>query len=185
MALMFSEPMQIGTKAPMFELQDFEGSVFTLQKLVSGKKGVVVIFTCNHCPYATASWNVLIPLAQKYPDIQFVAINSNDPSLHAEDSVSGMKQKATALQLPFPYLVDSGQDVAKGYKAVCTPDPFLFKVQDGEAQLFYHGRINDNWQHPFEVTENNLADAIVALLGGQDAPGDQPPSMGCSIKWKE
>ncbi len=185
MALMFSEPMQIGTKAPQFELQDFEGVTYSLSQLVSAKKGIAVVFTCNHCPYATASWNVLIPFSQKYPDVQFVAINSNDSSQKEEDSASGMKQKALGLQLPFPYLVDSDQSIAKAYKAVCTPDPFLFKIQEGEAHLFYHGRINDNWQHPVEVTENNLEDAIVALLGGQSAPGDQPPSMGCSIKWKE
>lgn len=185
MALGFSQPMQIGTKAPQFELQDFSSNTFSFSELIEGRRGILVVFTCNHCPYATASWPVLMQLSNKYPEIQFVAINSNDPAQNADESAEGMNLKAGALGLSFPYLIDADQGVARGYKAVCTPDPFLFAVENGEAQLFYHGRINDNWQHPVEVMENNLEDAIVALLGGHSAPGNQPPSMGCSIKWKE
>lgn len=185
MSLTFSETMQIGTKAPDFELSDFSGTTYTLKKLVEGKKGILVVFTCNHCPYAKAAWPILASLSREYPDIQFVAVNPNDAESYPEDSKDGMRQLADSEKLSFPYLVDVHQDTAKAYKAVCTPDPFLFQVENGTTSLFYHGRINDNWQHPEHVQEENLHMAIVDLIDGKHAPENQPPSMGCSIKWRE
>jgi len=185
MALTFSDPMEIGTQMPKFELQDFSGTIYSSSKLLAEKRGILVVFTCNHCPYAKAAWPILVSLSNTYPDIQFIAINSNDPSDYPEDSKERMGEVVKIQNIQFPYLVDGEQDVAKAFKAVCTPDPFLFKIESGEAKLFYHGRINDNWQHPDAVQEENLKDSIEVLLAGGNPPENQPPSMGCSIKWKE
>ncbi|MDP3979941.1 MAG: thioredoxin family protein [Chlamydiota bacterium] len=148
------------------------------------KKLLVIVFTCNHCPYAVASWPTLIALQKIYANdgVQFIAINPNDAINYPEDSFENMKiiQKKTGIN--FPYLYDKTQAVAKAYQAQCTPDIYVF---DASRKLKYHGRINDNWQAPQKVTREDLKDAINALLQGSDPSStEQLPSMGCSIKWK-
>ena len=185
MTLLYSEAQPLGWIAPGFTLKGVDEQEHSLEDYLD-KKGLLIFFTCNHCPYAKASWPLLVELHKKFGvDIDFIAINSNDPNYEPEDSFDGMKSKATELGLTFPYLFDEAQTVAKSYKAQCTPDLYLFKVVDGSPGLFYHGRINDNWQHPEEAKERNLEDAMQKLVDGQEAPEEQPPSMGCSIKWIE
>lgn len=149
------------------------------------KEGLLVVFTCNHCPYARAAWPIIVELQEQFGDqLGFIAINANDPVNYPDDSFEKMKELVEEFNVDFPYVIDETQEVAKAYRAQCTPDPYLFKKEGDEFKLFYHGRVNDNWQEPDQVSERNLREAMQALLAGDKAPEDQPASMGCSIKWK-
>lgn len=184
MALTYSEPLAIGWEAEPFELPDTEEEIYSPSDFI-GKQGLLIVFSCNHCPYARASWPLIVDLYKKYKDkIGFIAINPNDEITYPDDSFEQMKKKKVEWGIPFPYLRDETQEVARKYRAQCTPDPYLFRNQSAKFKLFYHGRINDNWQHPEQVKEKNLEDAINRLLKGQSPPQTQPPSMGCSIKWR-
>ena len=185
MALTYSEPLPVGWNAVDFELQDTEKEVYSLSDF-SDKKGLLIVFSCNHCPYARASWPVLISLYHRYKEeIGFIAVNPNDEAVYPDDSFEEMKKKKAEWDIPFAYLRDESQKMAKQYHAVCTPDPYVFRNEGKVFKLFYHGRINDNWQNPEHVTEKNLEDAIDLLLKGKSPPKNQHPSMGCSIKWKK
>ena len=185
MSVTKSEPMPIMEwEAPDFSLVGTSDEEFSLEN-IEGYNGLLVVFTCNHCPYARAAWPTLVDLHELYgKEIAFVAINSNDSDTYPEDSFEEMKKRKEEWGILFPYLWDESQEVAEEYQAQCTPDPYLFKYEDGVWKLFYHGRINDNWQHPEQVKQNNLEDAMVSLLGDEEPPENQPASMGCSIKWK-
>lgn len=184
MVLLHSQSLSVNWEAEDFALKDTDAKIRTLADF-KDRKGLLVVFTCNHCPYAKAAWPVLINLYHKYAnEIAFVAINPNDSLQYPEDSFVAMQQKTKEWQIPFPYLRDKTQAVAKAYQAQCTPDPYLFKNVNGSLRLFYHGRINDNWQYPENVKEENLQAAMTRLLAGQPSPSNQPPSMGCSIKWR-
>ncbi len=182
MALIQSSKTPSGWEAPDFNLPGTDGESYSLDSFKDAK-GLVVVFTCNHCPYARAAWPLLIELAAKYKDrgIAFVGINPNDETTFPEDSFEEMKKRISEWGINFPYLRDENQEIARVYDAQCTPDIYLF---DQARKLFYRGRINDNWQNPSLVTEHNLEDAIKGLLSGSPPPQNQPPSMGCSIKWK-
>lgn len=184
MSLTFSKQMDIGSKAPSFSLPSvFGGGVSDMDML--GKEGLLVVFTCNHCPYAKASWPVLIDLHKEFGDrVGFIGINSNDEKTYPDDSFENMVEYAEELGLEFDYVHDESQNVAKAYGAQCTPDPFLFKNEGGEWRLFYHGRINDNWKMFKKVKNHDLKGALEALLRGKKSPKTQNPSMGCGIKWR-
>jgi thiol-disulfide isomerase/thioredoxin len=184
MSTFSSDQVPLGWQAAPFNLPATDGKNYSLESF-NDKKGVCVVFTCNHCPYAQATWPQIINLASKYSNVAFVAINPNDAVEYPDDSFEEMKKRVQDWGIPFPYLRDESQQTAKVYNALCTPDPFLFKNINGELKLFYHGRVNDNWKNPQLVTERNLENAIVSLLSGGNAPSEQPPSMGCSIKWKD
>lgn len=180
--LLYSTQLPIGWPSPDFELSDTNGNLYKLSEKTL-KYGILVVFTCNHCPYAKASWPCLSDLYQKYGKrgFEFVAINPNDDKAFPEDSLEVMKEKVIKEGIFFPYLRDETQEVAKNYQAQCTPDVYLF---DNEKKLFYHGRINDNWKDPKSARRNDLDDALNRLLLGDKPPVEQFPSMGCSIKWK-
>lgn len=185
MALTASTQLPIGWKAKDFSLQGTDERTYSLKDFTHNK-GLLVLFSCNHCPYARAAWPLIIDLFHKYGNkIGFVAINPNDELQYPDDSFDEMKIKKRKWNIPFPYLRDETQKAARSYQAKCTPDPYLFKNDSGTFTLFYRGRVNDNWQELTKVTERNLEDAINALLNAQVPPKNQPPSMGCSIKWKD
>ncbi len=185
MALTYSQLHQAGWEMPEFALPDTEGNTVSPADF-SDKKGLLVVFTCNHCPYAKAAWPLIINLHKKYGgEVGFLAINPNDAATYPEDSFEEMKKKEREWGIPFPYLRDESQEVAKAFQAECTPDPYLFKKTDDQWTVFYHGRVNDNWQSPTRVTERNLEDALERLVTGGTPPSPQEPSIGCSIKWKE
>lgn len=184
MALVYSVPLPKNWEAPDLDLKGTDDKSYSLNDFTD-KKGLLVIFTCNHCPYAKAAWPVTIDLYKKFGEkIAFVAINPNDATLYPEDSFDEMKKKAEEWGIPFPYLRDETQKVTENYQAQCTPDIYLFKNENEKFTLFYHGCINDNWQNPDEAQEENLKDALDSLVQDQPVPEPQPPSMGCSIKWK-
>ncbi len=185
MVLLNSHNLPVGWEAPDFQLKNTEEKIVSPQSF-KDRRGLLVVFTCNHCPYAKAAWPLLVELHSKFAkDIGFVGINSNDDQTYPEDSFEGMKEKKAEWGIPFDYVYDPTQETGKVYQAQCTPDPYLFKNDNGAWRLFYHGRINDNWQDTNAVKEKNLEDAISALVAGDQPPSDQKPSMGCSIKWKK
>ena len=180
MALLESDQMEKGTPLPAFKLKDVDGKFVDSAELVS-RPHLLIVFTCNHCPYAIASWPVLKDLHQRYRDqgLEIVAINPNNNPSYPEDGFDRMKPFAEKNDIRFPYLFDEDQSVAKTYGAVCTPDPYLFH----QGKLSYHGRINDNWQDPSAVKENSLELALLRDMGKGPGPEKVFPSMGCSIKW--
>lgn len=183
MALVESIAIALGTKMPEFELKDPNGKKFKGDQLF-GKKGLLVAFTCNHCPYALAIWPRLIRLAEYASslDVNTVGINPNIHPDYPEDAPPRMKEKIKEWRIPFPYLVDETQNVARSFQAQCTPDLYLF---DSAHQLIYHGRLDDNWKEEKQVKQHELKDAIDQLVSNQVIDGKQFPSMGCSIKWRE
>lgn len=180
MVLTHSTMLPLGTPAPDFALPDTGGRIRTLADFET--EALVVIFTCNHCPYAVAVEQRLIALAREYAGhADFVAINANDFANYPADAPDRMAQRAAKMDYPFPYLYDESQAVARAYGAVCTPDIFLF---DARRKLVYRGRFDDNWQDAAAVTREDLRMALDDTLAGRAVGFEQVPSMGCNIKWK-
>lgn len=180
MALTESTMVSLGSKAPYFSLPDTDGNNLSIENF--SKEVLVVIFTCNHCPYAKAVEDRLIKLANKYNSkVDFVLISSNDTENYPEDSPEKMAELAESKSYPFPYLFDETQEIAKAYSAVCTPDIFLY---NNDRELEYRGRLDDNWKEPEKVSREELKMAIEIVLKGEEIDFTQIPSMGCNIKWK-
>ena len=174
--------MTIGAAAPAFSLMGTDQREWTLEDFANSKV-LVVIFTCNHCPYAKAAEDRLIGLQRHYAedDVRVVAINPNDSDRYPEDSFEKMVGRAGAKGFNFPYLFDETQQVARDYGAACTPDPFVFSP---ERTLTYNGRIDDHWQDESKATHHDLARAIERTLAGEPIDFDVVPAIGCSIKWR-
>lgn len=182
MALLGSVLIPLGTKMPDFKLKDPDGKEFDAVKLC-GERGLLIIFTCNHCPYAIAVWPRVIRLAKYFKGMRIntVAINPNINPDFPDDSPPNMKKKIKELGIDFPYLVDESQQTARSFKAQCTPDIYFFGK---DHALVYHGRIDDNWQNEEKVTKEELKEAVNNYTAGVPVPQKQYPSMGCSIKWR-
>jgi peroxiredoxin len=183
MALEYSKGMPVGTAAPPFSLPATDGETYSLDDFADAK-ALVVVFTCNHCPYAKAAEDRLIEIQRDYGDrgVQLVAINPNDASTHPGDSFENMVARAREKGFNFPYLRDESQAVARAYDAACTPDLFVFGP---DRKLVYNGRLDDSWQDPAKVTRRDLREVLDAVLEGRDPQlPEVVPSMGCSIKWK-
>ena len=150
------------------------------------QKGVVVIFSCNHCPYAIAYEERMKVLDATYTPkgIPFVVISSNDISRYPQDAPDQMKIRAEAKGFTFPYLFDETQEVAQAFEAEKTPHAYLMSYGEGAWEILYKGAIDDNWQDAKAVRETYLADCIEALLRGSEMPHGETPAVGCTIKWK-
>ncbi|MGD8317169.1 MAG: thioredoxin family protein [Myxococcales bacterium] len=179
---MYSKGMPLGTPAPPFTLPGVHGKMHSLDSFADAKV-LVVVFTCNHCPYAQAAENRLIELQKEYEPrgVRFVAINPNDDEKYPDDSFEKMKKRAVEKGFNFPYLRDETQAIARAYDAACTPDIFVF---DKDRKLIYNGRIDDNWKEPDQVNRHDLREVLDAALEGRKVDFEHVPSMGCSIKWK-
>lgn len=182
MPVMHSNGMPLGTSAPAFSLPNVDGETLTLDSF-SDANALVIVFTCNHCPYAVAAEDRLIEIQRDYAErgVQLVAINPNDADRYPDDSFAAMRTRAEDKHFNFPYLHDESQEVARTYDAACTPDIFVF---DRDRKLVYNGRIDDNWQQPANVTRNDLRAVLDATLEGASVDFEHVASMGCSIKWK-
>ncbi len=182
MALLYSKMVPLGTKAINFSLQGTNGNNYSLDSF-KDKKILVIIFMCNHCPYVKATLDRMIAIQNDYSDkdVQLVGINPNDANNYPEDSFEKMKDIVKEKSIPFPYLIDETQEIARKYDAVCTPDIYMYGP---ERTLLYRGRIDDNWQDESKVTQKDLREALNAVLEGGQVSGDQSPSMGCTIKWR-
>jgi len=177
-----SSALAIGDPLPHFSLPSTDGLFIDTKKIKDPV--LVIIFTCNHCPYAQAYEDRIVALAREFDEegVQFVLINSNDASQYPEDSFEQMKVRYQEKGFPCPYCVDESQEVARAYGALCTPHCFVF---DRERTLQYKGRIDDNWEHPDQVMQRNLYDAIFALVHDKEPSVHEANAIGCSIKWKE
>jgi len=185
MALTYSSPTQLGAQASDFSLRGVDGKTYQLADF-AGKKSLLIIFMCNHCPYVIAVQDRINELTREFGGrgLAIVGINSNDALKYPDDDFESMKKRSAEKSYLFPYLFDESQSVAKAYDAACTPDPYLYENVGGKFVLRYHGRIDDNWKEPSQVKSRDLAQAIEALLSGDAILTDQKPSMGCNIKWK-
>jgi len=173
--------LKTGDSAPEFNLKGIDDQMHSLNDY--SKKGLLVIFMCNHCPFVKAKIEAIKELHDKFKDdISIVGINSNDSVKYPDDDFDSMKTVAKEKGLEIDYLVDETQEIAKKYGAVCTPDPFLF---DSEKKLIFHGRIDDAMNPEAEVSEKVMINNIQKFLEGQKIEKDFDPSIGCSIKWKE
>lgn len=179
-----SNMLDLGTKVPNFTLPNaVDAKVYSFSD-VQGKRGTVVMFICNHCPYVMHVFDGIASLANDYmkQGFGFVAISSNDVENYPDDSPELMKKTAEEQGFNFPYLYDESQDVAKAYDAACTPDFYLFNA---EMSLVYRGQMdNSRPKNNIPVTGNDLRAALDALLTGTPIDSLQKPSLGCNIKWK-
>jgi peroxiredoxin len=183
MAVTASEMLPLGTSAPGFSLPDTEGKIVSLDDFTEAK-GILVIFMCNHCPFVKHILDGLVELIKDYQrkSIAVVGINSNDVVNYPDDSPEMMAKAAKESGFSFPYLYDETQEVAKAYRAACTPDFFLF---DSDKTLVYRGQMDDSRPgNGIPVTGADLTAAIDAVLEGKPVSEEQKPSIGCNIKWK-
>ncbi len=174
--------LEIGQRAPELSLPGVDGKDCTLASF-KDKKVVVVVFTCNHCPYAQAYEDRLVSLQRDYADkgVQLIAINANDSAGYPEDSFDNMVRRAKKKNFNFPYLRDENQRIARSYGAEYTPEVF---VLNGKFEVRYIGRVDDNWQHPDKVRSHDLRDAINAVLAHKKVENPVTHAIGCTIKWK-
>jgi len=172
-----------GDAAPAFELDGTDGDTYSLDSFVDNE-ALLLIFTCNHCPYAKAKFDHLNELADEFDDAAVVGINSNANPEYPDDDFESMVDLVDEGTVDYDaYLYDETQTVAHEYGAVCTPDPFLFAHEDGEWTLAYHGRLDNALNPDDEPTEFYAREAIESVLAGESVDHDDLPSRGCSIKW--
>ena len=150
---------------------------------VKGASGTLVVFTCNHCPFAKMWESRIVELGNTYQakGIGVIAVNANDPKVAPDDGYESMQARAKEKGFGFPYVVDGTSGVAKAFGAAKTPEAFLF---DKEGKLVYHGAVDDNGQEPDKVAKPYLKDALDAVSGGKAVPVSETKSIGCSIKFR-
>lgn len=177
-----STMLPLGTKAPDFSLVNVDGKTVSLSDF-DGAPALLVMFICNHCPFVKHVADQLAALGRDYmaPGVGIVAINSNDVSMHPADSPEQMVAEAEERGYVYPYLYDETQEVAKAYRAACTPDFFLF---DADKKLVYRGQLDSSRPDSgIPVTGEDLRAALDAVLAGKPVSSEQRASLGCNIKW--
>jgi peroxiredoxin len=177
--------LPLGTKAPAFTASDVvSGKEISLDSFAQGKKGLLIMFICRHCPYVKHVERELATLGNDYmkKNVAVIAISSNDIQSHPDDAPPNLKRQAEELGFAFPYGFDATQSVAKAYTAACTPDFFLF---DQDHALVYRGQLDDSRPgNNLPVTGKDLRSALDNVLAGKTPERDQKSSVGCNIKWK-
>jgi peroxiredoxin len=184
MALTPSTMLELGTAAPPFSLVDVNTNQIVSLSDLDGVPALLVMFICNHCPYVKHVREGLASLTSEYlgRGVGIVGISSNDVKTHPADGPQAMAEEAISAGYRFPYLYDETQEVAKAYRAACTPDFFLF---NGAKRLVYRGQMDDSRPgNGIAVTGKDLRQAIDAVLAGQPVSANQKPSIGCNIKWR-
>ncbi len=179
-----STMLTLGTAAPDFNLPDTTGKFVSMRDF-KDSPALLVIFMCNHCPFVKHILSRMVGLIQEYQSrgVAVVGINSNDVENFPEDRPEMMAEVAKEKGFTFPYLYDESQEVAKSYRAACTPDLFLF---DKQRKLVYRGQMDDSRpSNNVPVTGMDLKAAMDALLEGKKIPSKQKQSIGCNIKWKQ
>jgi peroxiredoxin len=175
--------LQLGAPAPEREvkMRNVDGRELSIAD-VAGGKGTLVIFTCNHCPWAKAWETRIATLGNTYQQrgIGVIAINANDPANHTDDSFDAMVKRAKERDFKFPYAVDAGSKVARAFGAERTPEVYLF---DASGALVYHGTIDDNAEDASSVRQHFLRDALEAVASGQPVTVKETKALGCTIKF--
>jgi peroxiredoxin len=171
-----------GSQAPDFRLPGVDGRNYSLADFADARV-LIVVFSCNHCPYVVGSEDRILKLLADYAPhgVRLVAINSNETDNHPADSFEFMKQRAKERRFSFPYLRDESQDVARVYGALRTPHFYVF---DAQRTLRYTGRMDDNPRSPGQETTHELRDALDALLADRQPPVPITNPIGCNVKWK-
>ncbi|MCU0963315.1 MAG: thioredoxin family protein [Pirellulaceae bacterium] len=178
-----STMLPLGSTAPDFALPDVNGHVVSLSDFRDAP-ALLVVFMCNHCPFVKHVADELARLGQDYQarGVGFVGINPNDVDNYPDDSPEQMRHEVALRGYTFPYLYDATQEVAKAYRAACTPDFFLF---DRDRKLVYRGQLDESRPNSgIPVTGRDLRAALEAVLAGQPVAAEQRPSIGCNIKWR-
>ncbi len=183
MALTSSTMLALGTQAPDFQLPDVVNGQMVSLADVSGKRGLLVMFICQHCPFVQHVKHELARIGKDYTaEIGIVAISANDANNYPDDSPEKLKAMVKELDFTFPLCYDESQETAKNYRAACTPDFFLF---DADQKLVYRGQLDDTRpSNGKPVNGQDLRTALDQVLAGQPVSSDQKPSIGCNIKWK-
>ena len=184
MALTPSTMLPLGTAAPDFSLLDTGSGKKTSLSAFAEKKALLVMFICNHCPYVKHLKQGLAQLGTDYgkKDAAIVAISANNPETHPDDAPDKLREDATAHGYRFPVLFDATQEVAKAYRAACTPDFFVF---DGARTLVYRGQFDASRPgNAVPVTGADVRAALDAVIAGKPVSAKQQPSLGCNIKWR-
>jgi peroxiredoxin len=176
-----------GDAAPDFDLRGTDGETHTLDSFAD-HEAVLLVFTCNHCPYAKAKFDTLNDIAADYDDVAVVGVNPNDAAEYPDDSFERMQDLVADGTIQYDaYLRDDTQDAARAYGATCTPDPFLLENADDGFEVAYHGRLDDALNPDDDPTREggDVRDAIDSVLAGEPVDDEFKPSRGCSIKWRE
>ncbi|MCP4552081.1 MAG: thioredoxin family protein [Bacteroidetes bacterium] len=183
--LVLAGGLKVGDKATAFSLKDVEGNMISLSDYEDAK-GVILIFTCNACPYAIAYQERIVELDKKFKDQGYpvVAINPNDPEVQAGDSYEAMRIRSHEAGFTFPYLFDEGQEVYPAYGATRTPHVFVLENAGDGFVVRYIGAIDDNYSDASAVEESYLDDAVNSLLAGHEVKIETTKAVGCSIKTK-
>jgi peroxiredoxin len=178
-----STMLELGTEAPDFSLPDVASGETIGLSAFDGKKALLVMFICRHCPFVKHVQEELARIGRDYgKSVGIVAISANDPGVNPDDAPSGLKQMAQELGFRFPFLYDESQETAKSYSASCTPDFFVF---DGFRELVYRGQLDDSRpKNEKPVTGRDLRAALDAVLTDKLVDQNQKPSIGCNIKWR-
>lgn len=174
---------QVGDKATDFKLKNVDGKMISLSDFPDAK-GFIVVFTCNHCPYAKAYEERIMNLDKEFSDKGYpvIAINPNNPETFPEDSYKNMQERAKEKGYTFPYLVDQNQAIYPQYGATRTPHVFVLKKEDGSLIVKYIGAIDDNYADASKVTEKYVENAVNDLLAGKEPDLSFTKAIGCSIK---
>jgi peroxiredoxin len=177
---MIVSTLELGAQAPDFDLPGVDGKRYSLSSF-RDKPVLVVIFSCNHCPYVVAYEDRMVAIQRDYAakGVQFVAINSNDDKAYPEDGFPAMVERARDKGFNFPYLRDEPQKIVEAYGGVCTPHVFAF---DSGRALRYRGRIDDS-KDPSKVTTSDLRNALDDMVKGSKVRVPDTKPFGCSIKW--
>lgn len=180
-----NEFLPLGSRAPDFRLKDVVSGKQVAIEDYFGKKALLIIFLCRHCPFVQHDLSGILKMAKDYQakDVGIISISSNDPASIPEDSPESLKEMAQRLHFPMPLLFDETQETAKAFKAYATPDFYLF---DKERKLVYHGQFDDSRPNsPVPVTGKDVRTAIDAVLTGSPLKNIQKQAVGCSIKWRK
>lgn len=176
--------LAIGSKAPMTDvkMKGVDGKEVSIAD-VAGPAGTLVVFTCNHCPWAKAWESRIVELGNAYraKGIGVIAINANDPKDNPVDGLDGMAERAKERGMQFPYVVDATSGVARAFGATRTPEAFVF---DKAGRLVYHGAVDDNAEQADKVDKRYLKDALDEVVAGQEVAVKETKSIGCSIKFR-
>lgn len=185
MMTVFAQGVKVGDKAPGFALKNIDGEVVNMLDY-SSKKGLIIIFTCNHCPYAKAYEQRVIDLQSNYgKDFQVIAINPNDATEYPDDSYENMIVRAKEKGFNFPYLYDETQEVAKAFGALKTPHVYVLSKAEQGFVVEYIGAIDDNYVNAKKAKHKYVEDAIIALNAGEKVNPTTTVAVGCSVKWKK